>query len=274
MKTKVFYPTKIIFKHQLVLFLIILSTISVNAQYLSDIDGNQYKTIIIGKQTWMAENLKVTNYNDGMPVPLITGNSEWGNLTSNGYCYFNNSLEKYGNIYGALYNWYVVESGKICPKGWHVPSEGEWSILYNHYGGRFVAGNMLKESGNLHWTKNPNDLDEYEYGYEYDYYNEEFDEYIGNERFTDPSLTEESSMNKNSDNVLLFNALPGALRFSNGNFIRDYYSQIGFYGYWWSSTSNSETHAKAISLSYLDAIVHNENDNKKTGYSIRCIKDN
>ena len=274
MKTKVFYPTKTIFRQQLIFLMIILSSILVNAQYLTDIDGNQYKTIIIGKQIWMAENLKVTKYNDGTPIPLIAENTEWGDLTSHGYCYFNNSIEKYGNIYGALYNWHVVESGKICPKGWHVPSSEEWSVLYNHYGGRFSAGNMLKETGNLHWIKNPNDLDEYEYGYEYDYYNEEFDEYIGNERFSDPSLTEEAATNDDSAADLSFNALPGALRFSNGNFIKDYYSQIGFYGYWWSSTSNSETHAKAISLSYLDAIVHNKNNNKKTGYSIRCVKDN
>ena len=274
MKTKIFYPAKTIFKRQLIFFMIILSAISANAQYLTDIDGNQYKTIVIGEQTWMAENLKVTKYNDGTSVPLVTENAEWGNLTSHGYCYFNNSPERYGNTYGALYNWYVVESEKICPKGWHVPSSDEWSVLYNHYGGRFVAGSMLKEAGNFHWTKNPNDLDEYEYGYEYDYYNEEFDEYIGNERFTDPSLIEEPAINEDSNVDLSFNALPGALRFPNGNFIKEYYSQIGFYGYWWSYTSISETYAKAISLSYLDAIVHNKNENKKAGYSIRCIKDN
>lgn len=258
----------------LIFSLTLLSTISVNAQLITDIDSNQYNTIIIGKQVWMDENLKVTRFNDGQPLPLVLSNDEWGSLASPGFCYFNNLKEKYGNIYGALYNWYVVESGKICPKGWHIPTNEEWDILCNYFGGRFVAGNMLKESGNLHWTKNPNDLDEYDYGYEYDYYNEEFDEYIGNERFPNPSINENITTNENDINNQSFNALPGALRFPNGNFIKDYYSQIGFYGYWWSSTSNSETHAKAISLSYLDAIVHYKNDKKKSGYSIRCVKDN
>jgi len=274
MKTIFYYWIKKRFNPPLIFFLFFLSAISVNAQYLTDIDGNQYQTIIVGKQIWMAENLKVTKFNDGQPLPLIVANEEWRNLASPGYCYFNNSLEKYGNLYGALYNWHVSESGKICPKGWHVPSNDEWNSLCNYYGGRFVAGNMLKETGSLHWVKNPNDFDEYEYGYEYDYYNEEFDEYIGNERATNPTLNEKNVSNDNSAAKISFNALPGALRFPNGNFIKDYYSQIGFYGYWWCSTSNSETQAKAISLSYLDAIVQFKNDNKKAGYSIRCIKDN
>ena len=118
---------------------------------VTDFDGNVYNTVRIGTQIWMAENLKTTKFNDGADIPLVTDYSEWGNLTSPGYCWYNNDKYTYGGIYGALYNWYTVNTGKLCPEGWHVPSDVEWNVLENYLGGETVAGGKLKEAGTEHW---------------------------------------------------------------------------------------------------------------------------
>jgi len=122
---------------------------------VSDIDGNIYKTVTIGTQIWMAENLKTTKFKDGSLVPLITDNTAWKNLTTSAYCWYKNDLSN-KNIYGALYNWYAVNTGKLCPSGWHVPSDGEWTVLAAYLGGDAIAGGKLKESGLSHWNS-PND---------------------------------------------------------------------------------------------------------------------
>jgi len=118
---------------------------------VSDKDGNIYKTVTIGIQTWMAENLKTTKYNDGTAIPLITDNTAWKNLTTPSYCWYKNDESTYKNSYGALYNWYSVNSGNLCPSGWHAPSDNEWSILTSYLGGEFIAGGKLKETGTSHW---------------------------------------------------------------------------------------------------------------------------
>ncbi len=119
---------------------------------VTDIDGNAYKTIIIGKQTWMAENLKVTKYNDGADIPLVTDYGEWNRLTTPGYCWYFNDEQHYRNTYGALYNWYAVNTEKLCPTGWHVSSDTDMVILFDFLGGRDVAGGKLKETGTTHWN--------------------------------------------------------------------------------------------------------------------------
>lgn len=115
-------------------------------------DGNSYKIITIGTQTWMAENLKATKYNDGADIPIITDQIEWASLTSSGYCYYLNDYTNYGSIYGCLYNWYSVNTGKLCPEGWHAPVKNEFEILIDYLGGEQVAGAKLKEIGTTHWT--------------------------------------------------------------------------------------------------------------------------
>ena len=119
---------------------------------MTDIDGNTYKTVTIGTQTWMAENLKVTRYNDGTPIPNITDGSTWKQLTTGALCDFGNNSLKYG-VYGKLYNWFAVSTGKLCPQGWHVPSDAEWTTLRYYLG--IYAGGKLKETGTMHWA-NPN----------------------------------------------------------------------------------------------------------------------
>jgi len=117
----------------------------------TDADGNIYKTVTIGTQTWFAENLKTTKYMDNTVIPLVTDNNIWSNLTTPGYCWYNNDATN-KSTYGALYNWYTVNTGKLCPSGWRVPSDADWTILTTYLGGEGVAGVKLKETGTSHWT--------------------------------------------------------------------------------------------------------------------------
>ena len=118
---------------------------------LNDIDGNSYRTVTIGTQVWMAENLKTTRLNDGTSIPLVTSSTTWGTLLTPGYCLYNNN-EAFRSIYGVLYNWYTVNTGKLCPTGWHIPSNTEWTVLTDYLGGQSIAGGKLKETGTTHWT--------------------------------------------------------------------------------------------------------------------------
>ncbi len=121
---------------------------------VTDIDGNAYRTVRIGSQEWMNENLKTTRYNDGQPIPNITGDSEWHNLSTPAYCWYNNDVSN-GVHYGALYNWSAVNTGRLAPSGWHVPSRDEWNTLINYLGGQDIAGGKLKDTGDAFWL-NPN----------------------------------------------------------------------------------------------------------------------
>jgi uncharacterized protein (TIGR02145 family) len=132
-----------------------LGMVGLRGQTLKDIDGNVYKTVTIGKQVWMVENLKTTKYNDGKTIPLVSDNAAWTDLSTPAYCWNNNSATANKNTYGALYNWYTINTNKLCPKGWHVPTNAEWTTLTTYLGGEGVAGGKLKETGTTHW-KRPN----------------------------------------------------------------------------------------------------------------------
>lgn len=119
---------------------------------VTDIEGNTYRVIRIGSQLWMVEDLKTTTYNDGTPIPNVTDNGEWNNLTTGAYCWYDNDEASYKDTYGALYNWYAVETDKLCPTGWHVPSDAEWNTLVTFLGGASLAGGKLKEAGTQHWA--------------------------------------------------------------------------------------------------------------------------
>ena len=111
---------------------------------VTDVEGNVYKTIQIGPQTWMAENLKATKYNNSTAIPLVTDNTAWAALLTPGHCWYDNDETTYKNIYGALYNWYAVDTSILCPTGWHVPSDAEWTTLTTNVGGESAAGNRMK----------------------------------------------------------------------------------------------------------------------------------
>lgn len=123
-------------------------------EQITDIDGNTYSVTTIGNQTWMAENLKTTRFNDGTPIALVEKYDDWAELILPAYCWYNNDTLNRKD-FGALYNYYAVESGNLCPEGWHVPSDEEWKELVTTLGGALIAGGALKEEGTNHW-KAPN----------------------------------------------------------------------------------------------------------------------
>ncbi len=130
-------------------------TFSFVAGTITDVEGNIYNMVTIGTQIWMKESLIATKYNDGTSIPLVTVNSAWVNIETPAYCWYDNDASTNKDGYGALYNWYAVNNEKICPTGWHVPNDSEWTTLIDFLGGVDIAGGKLKESGFLHWL-NPN----------------------------------------------------------------------------------------------------------------------
>jgi uncharacterized protein (TIGR02145 family) len=200
-----------------------------NGNTVTDIDGNTYRTVVIGNQVWMAENLKTTTYNDGMPITLEEDNTTWSNLTTGAYCWYDNDEATYNDIYGALYNWYAVETGNLCPDGWHVPTNAEWTALEDYLtnnGHDGTEGTALKTTSG--WNNVGNGTDDYD-----------------------------------------FTALPGGYRNNDhGSFL-----SIGYYGHWWSSTEYSSMKAWNRMLSFNNGYVYRLDDDKKYGFSVRCIKD-
>lgn len=148
---------------------------------VEDIDCNAYRTIKIGSQVWMAENLRVTHYHNGEAIPNVTDNSRWSNLNTGAYCSYNNNARNIDN-YGLLYNWYAVDDSRgLAPEGWHIPTDKEWTALEKYLGSN--AGGKLKAMGTNYW-KNPNEgatnssgFSALPGGYRY-YYNGSFD-YVG-----------------------------------------------------------------------------------------------
>ncbi len=120
-----------------------------------DVQGNVYNTIVIGNQTWTTGNLRSTLLNDGTEIPLVTDNSTWSSLTTPGYCWYNNDPAVLDD-YGPLYNWFTVETAKLCPRGWHIPNNAEWTELINYLGGLGLASFKMKETGTNYWSS-PNE---------------------------------------------------------------------------------------------------------------------
>lgn len=136
-------------------FLLFISGCSTGfAQGIKDIENNTYDTVRIGRQIWFSKNLAVTRLNDGTPISNVIDQSAWAAAKNPAYCWYNNNQAN-GALYGALYNGYVVKTGKLCPAGWRVPSDAEWSELVSAMGGPFVAAGKLKATGTANW-QSPN----------------------------------------------------------------------------------------------------------------------
>lgn len=184
--------------------------------------GITYNTIKIGTQWWMAQNLKTSKYNDGTNIPYNT--ASWVNVTSPAYRDY--TTAEYNNSYGALYNWYAANTGILCPTGWHIPTEQDWSILAGYCGGSDLAGIKLKEAGTSHWT----------------------------------------TPNTGALNESGFTGLPGGYYLTS-------FTAIGNYGCWWSTASTDDSNARVYSLNYNNTWLNNNSNTKKSGASIRCIRD-
>jgi len=198
-----------------------------------DIDGNVYGTVLIGEQLWMAENLKTTHYNDGSEIPNIMNNYVWGNLSTGAYGDYDNNPAN-SETYGRLYNWYTVDDSRgVCPDGFHVPSDDEYTILIDYLGGSNVAGGKMKSTGTIE------DGDGLWY-----------------------------SPNTGATNESGFTALPAGYRtISSG-----YYYEMGKQGHFWSSSEYSSTNAWYRFLYYGNSNVSRLSGYGKTpGFSVRCL---
>jgi uncharacterized protein (TIGR02145 family) len=131
---------------------------------IADIDGNSYNTVLIGSQCWMKENLKVTKYRNATSISNVTGNSDWSLLTTGAWCFYNNDAAN-NTVYGKLYNWFTtIDNRGICPTGWHVPTDAEWTILTNNLGGLNAASGKMRATGTTYWNS-PNEFSNNESGF-------------------------------------------------------------------------------------------------------------
>lgn len=118
---------------------------------VTDIDGNVYKTVKIGTQIWMAENLRVSRYRNGDKIQNVVDDQKWREADYGAWCFYENEAAN-NSIYGKLYNWFAVNDIRgLAPKGWHVPSDDEWEMLTNYLGGEDIVADKLKETGTAHW---------------------------------------------------------------------------------------------------------------------------
>lgn len=225
---------------------------------LTDYDGNVYQTIVLGNQKWMVENLRTIHYSDGIPIPKVTGLIEWMNLalTDKAYCWFNNDSITNAITYGALYSWAASMNGSassndnpsgiqgVCPIGWHMPSNAEWTELIEYltisgYGfegsGNDIAKSMASTSN---WTT--------------------FD--------TTGTIGNDQASNNSSG----FTAFPGGYRDLYGNFAGTY---LGAYAGFWTATENDGSDAWHSFLYYNDSVVYQYTAERNFGFSIRCVED-
>jgi uncharacterized protein (TIGR02145 family) len=132
-------------------------TTSITYGSMTDQEGNTYKTIQIGTQVWMAENLKTSKYRDGSAIPTGLSDSAWYNANTGAYAIYNNEAVN-NTTYGKLYNWLAVtDSRKLCPVGWHVPGSGDWTTLETYLGGPYFAAAKMAAVSNLWQPKNNGD---------------------------------------------------------------------------------------------------------------------
>jgi len=210
------------------------------ADEITDFEGNIYKTIQIGTQVWMSENLKATKFNDGTDITKVEGNSDWNTTITPAYCFYNNDESSNKEVYGAIYNFYAVASNKLCPAGYHVAGDDEFKTLEMYLGMTSVQANSsdfrgtdeggkMKENGYSHWN----------------------------------------SPNTGATNSSGFTALPGGFRHVSGSFM-----ELGTAAHYWTSTSYNSSQAWCRNLQYDKSTVKRTNYvNKIDGKSVRCIKD-
>jgi len=212
---------------------------------VKDKDGNVYKTVRIGDQIWMAENLRTTTFNDGTPIPRVTDESKWSSFEAPAYCYYNNSTDvEYQKKWGALYNWYAVQAGGLAPEGWRVPTDDDWKVLQN-----YMVDN----------------------GYNYDGSKEENKIAKSLASRTDWKIATDAGTpgrNPESNNKSGFSALPGGCSYGGGDF-----SDQSYYGYWWSATESDAADARSRSLSGGNDYLSRLSRNKGCGFSLRLVRD-
>jgi uncharacterized protein (TIGR02145 family) len=204
---------------------------------VTDVDGNNYPTININGQEWMAENLRTSKYANGDPIPNVTDNSQWSFLTTGAWVHQNND-SLYEITYGKLYNWQTVaDSRNVCPTGWYVPSDINWFELANYLGGTTVAGGKMKSTGTIE---------------------------SGTGLWNQPNL--------GATNEGGFSGIPGGYRTGDGTF-EGTFELGGWVGAWWSSSEFDVVQAGIIELVEFDEFCNVAFDDKRNGLSIRCMRE-
>lgn len=201
---------------------------------VKDYDGNVYDAVKIGNQIWMVQNFRSTHYNDGKPIAHLEKDSLWNNTESGAYCFYNND-SKNAIQFGALYNWHAVNTGKLAPEGWHVPTNEEWELLAKHIGADIkdykLADNWQKVGKNLKsisgWEDEGNGADTYG-----------------------------------------FNGVSTGYRYREGK-----YYGIGRFTYWWSTSKKYAHMSYTRSLYYLFDLFYDTWENNGYGFSVRLVKD-
>lgn len=204
---------------------------------LTDQSGNTYKTVVIGTQTWMAENLKTTKYNDNKDIPNVPVSSAWIKLTTPGFCWYDNDETVNKPLYGALYNWYAANTGKLCPAGWHVPTDADFKTL------EMSLGMTQAQADGTAWR--------------------------GTNQGSQEKGTTGWKTGENGSNTSGFSALPGGFRYyADGSFFN-----AGELTYWWCSDESSTTTGNYRRLDGSKTGVYREGTSKAAGKYVRCVKD-
>lgn len=225
---------------------------TVSGNILTDPDGNIYSTVIIGSQIWTVENLRTTKLKDGTAIPQVKDGSQWSELSTPGYCFYENRTDTaYQKKYGALYNWYVVK-GELAPKGWRVPTDADWDTLRNY---------LIANGYNYDGTKS--------YNYDAISYNKIA---ISMAAQTDWSNHRDAGVigyDLGKNNASGFSALPGGLRYGDGGF-----DSGGDDGNWWSSTEEHGSSSRAFmrGLSFRGSNLGRGTNTKSWGFSIRLVR--
>ena len=213
---------------------------------VTDADGNVYQAVKIGNQVWTVENLRTTKYNDNTPVLLDTSKATWAIDTTAKYCYYNNTTNADSlKEFNALYNWYAVNTGKLAPTGWHVPTDSEWTIL----------GNCLIDNG-------------------YNWDGSTTGNKIGKSMATKTGWRSSKSAGAAGNDVTKnnscgFSGPPGGYRYNNGGFF-----SIGSGGNWWSVTQGDVLNAYGRKISYDYDYLYRNSGSKSCGFSVRLLRDN
>jgi uncharacterized protein (TIGR02145 family) len=212
------------------------TTTNVDSTLVTDIDGHIYPTVKICNQTWMAKNLDVARYRNGDIIPQVTDPTEWANLTTGAWCWYNNDSATYGSVYGRLYNWYAVNDPRgLAPEGWHVPSNSEWDMMTKCLDETVDTTCNPCWSGNNIGTKLKNSTGWYNGG--------------------------------NGTNGSDFGGLPGGYRLNLS------FNEIGSNAIWWSTSEYNSQNSWAHLLGFDYSGVFRFSDYKTYGFSVRCVKD-
>jgi len=205
---------------------------------VSDIDGNSYKTVTIGTQTWMAENLRVTLFTDGGVIPSVTDSANWSSLSTPAFCtYADTSSAAVINQYGRLYNWYAVNTGKLCPLGWKSPTDSDWTVLSSYliqtgFGYKNAGNTIAKAMCDSGWVAN--------------------------------GEIATAGNNQTTNNESGFAARPAGARISGS------FNGLGTDGYWWTNTDTLGS-ASYYHINNTFSSLGHIKDSPTMGLSVRCV---